>query len=241
MCRMLACVGPLDDVSPLLAAFRHEAARGRRLTERDGHRDGWGIVVGAEHVGRSAADASADAAYLDAAAQVAREGRGIAVAHLRAASAGAIDLDNTHPFVEDGLAFCHNGTIHGLAAEGESDSRAFFGAILADVREGLAPEDALVAAAQRIDKAHTHSSLTCFLTDGRALWGLRKVGTDPVECADRACAADYYTLGVARVGEVVVVAQEHEFVGRAHEWREVPDGHLVCLTLDGRVDVRGVF
>ena len=238
---MLACVGPLDDVSPLLAAFRHEAARGKRLLERDGHRDGWGIVVGAEHVGRSPLDASDDPAYLDAAAHVAREGRGIALAHLRAASAGAKTVENTHPFVEDGLAFCHNGNIRGLAPEGESDSRAFFAAILTEVRAGLTPEDALVATARRIDKAHTHSSLTCFLTDGQTLWALRRVGTDPVECADRACAADYYTLGVARVGEVVVVTQEHEFVGRAHDWREVPDGHLVRLTLDGRVDVRSVM
>lgn len=245
MCRMLATVGPFAEASPLVASFRNEVHRGKRLlVDTTGHRDGWGIVAGAApaHVARSVLDASEDEAYPEAAARVARmPGRGVALAHLRAASAGAIEVENSHPFVEGGLAFCHNGTIRGLSGPGGSDSRGYFARVLEEARAGLAPADALAAVAGRLAKAHTYSSLTCLLTDGRTLWGLRTLGDDPEECGDCACASDYYTLGVSRIGGLTVVAQEHEFLPRGASWETVPDGHLLTVAADGAWSMRRVM
>lgn len=245
MCRMLATVGPFDEASLLVASFRNEVHRGKRLlVDTTGHRDGWGVVAGTPpaHAGRSVLDASEDPSYPEAAARVGRmAGRGVLLAHLRAASAGAVEVENSHPFLGDGLAFCHNGTVRGLEGPGGSDSRGYFAQVLDETRSGLAPADAIAAVAARLAKTHTYSSLTCLLTDGRTLWGLRKVGDDPEECGDRACAADYYTLGVSRIGHLTVVAQEREFLPRGASWETVPDGHLVTVAPDGTWSTRRVM
>lgn len=243
MCRMMGAVGAFEEASRLVGSFRGEAERGRRLVQVGGHHDGWGIVAGAPpaHAGRSVMDAMQDPGYLEAAGRVARPGRGVAVAHLRAASVGAIDVENSHPFVQEGLAFCHNGTIRGLEGPGGSDSRGYFAMVLEEVRAGLSPGDALAAAARQVAKAYTYSSVTALLTDGRTLWGVRKVGDDPEECADAACAADYYTLGVSRLGGLTVVAQEHESLPRGAAWDVVPDGGMVTVAPDGSWRVARVF
>ena len=240
---MMGCVGAYEDAARLAFAFRHEAEKGKRLLESDGHRDGWGIVAGSppKHCGRSVLDASTDPAYPMAAQRVARPGSGVTLLHLRAASAGAIEVENSHPFVVRGFAFCHNGTIRGLEGPGGSDSRGYFAAVLEEMKWGLAPADALAAAARRLAKTHTYSSLTCLLTDGATLWGLRKVGDDPQECSDKACAADYYTLGVARAGRVTIVSQEHERIPREGAWSVVPDGHLLTVARDGTWSTRRVL
>lgn len=242
MCRMLGAVGPLGEAAALLATFRQQAAAGTTLPDHArGHRDGWGIARAAgdglvRHAGRSTLDASEDPEYPLAAARVAEPGRGVAMVHVRAASAGAVSLENTHPFIEGNLAFCHNGTVHGIAEDGESDSRAYFARILQAVRDGASPREAFLSTARGLEAEPARfSSLTALLTDGRTLWGVRKVGQDPAECADAACAADYYTLGVARVGALAVVAQEREFLPLGTAWDAVPDGGFVEVRRDGSV------
>ena len=236
MCRMLGAVGPLREAAALVASFRREAVDGARLAETRGHRDGWGVVAGAPpaYAGRSARDASDDPAYPDAAARVARDGRGVALVHLRAASAGSVSVENAHPFVEDGLAFCHNGTVHGVAPPDQNDSRAYFAQVLRARRAGASPAEALRAVALRLAKEPaTFSSLTALLTDGATLWGVRRVGEEPTECADRGCALAYYDLAVARVGGLTVLAQERRALPAGATWESVPDGSLVEIRADG--------
>jgi hypothetical protein len=67
------------------------------------------------------------------------------------------------------------------------------------------------------------------------------VGDDPQECADKACAADYYTLGVSRVGDLLVVTQEREFLPTGAAWETVPDGHLLTVGPDGAWSTRPVL
>jgi predicted glutamine amidotransferase len=72
------------------------------------------------------------------------------VAHVRFASTGALDLNNTHPFRQDGRLFVHNGVIEDLPAlearvgeemalvKGDTDSERFFALITHEIaaREG---------------------------------------------------------------------------------------------------------
>ena len=64
------------------------------------------------------------------------------VAHVRFASTGALTVDNTHPFEQDGRLFAHNGAIEGLPAleselgpegmalvHGDTDSERWFALI----------------------------------------------------------------------------------------------------------------
>src|SRR5438874_4997164 len=95
MCRMFATVGSYDAAAPLVARFQRESAEGARVPDHPGgHRDGWGLVKGAAYLGRSARDAFDDPEYAAAAARVRGPGRGVALAHLRAASAGAVNVEN---------------------------------------------------------------------------------------------------------------------------------------------------
>jgi predicted glutamine amidotransferase len=248
MCRMVAALGPRGDALRLASAFRQEASAGRVAKgARPGHADGWGLVfadaAGAlRYAGRSPLDAASDPAYPEALARLAADAppRTALLAHVRKATRGARSLDNTQPFIEDGYAFCHNGTVDGAAPEGESDSRALFRRILDALRKGATPEDAIAGLAREVDARHSYTSLTFLLTDGRALWGLRRIGNDPTACAPEACAADYYTLAHAPLPDGgIVVAQEPDLLGIPHA-RPVPDGALLTVR-DGTVAVRQVL
>ena len=237
MCRMMGVVAP-EGVDPeLLARFRSQARGHVAPGDSPGHADGWGIVCydarrRPTYAGRSTGDALADPLY-DQALEELRKARpsGPLLAHVRKASAGALSVDNTHPFTHGAWSFCHNGTVWGFAPEGESDSRALFAALMADIeRTG----SVVAAMARLVDEVSCldFTSLTCLLSDGRSLWGLRKVGNVDEACRQGACTPDYYTLGFARIGAHTVVSQEHEFLG-VPEWRVVPDGRVVHVAPDG--------
>lgn len=236
MCRMMGIVAPHGVDPELLARFRQQARGMVTPGESPGHADGWGIVHydgdRPTYAGRSTGDAMTDPLY-PAAVDALRKRRpaGPLLAHVRKASAGARVLDDTHPFTSGRWAFCHNGTVWGFAPEGQSDSRALFAALLRDIERGRTPREAFRALVDEVSCLR-FTSLTCLLTDGRTLWGLRKAGNVDEECRDDACSPEYYTLGVARIGDQTVVSQEHEFLG-VDLWHVVPDGNVLTIGPDG--------
>src|SRR3954466_7087881 len=70
------------------------------------------------------------------------------IAHVRYSSSAALELRNTHPFLQDGRIFAHNGVVEGLdvidarlaelgagdLVQGETDSERIFALITACVR-----------------------------------------------------------------------------------------------------------
>jgi predicted glutamine amidotransferase len=123
------------------------------------HRDGWGIAIhDADHSAKLGEDAwalhkgTAPAADDHRFHELAAQSRGhLLVAHIRQKTVGPTRLENTHPFVREGWAFAHNGTIqdtdHLRAAcsgsrlreiAGDTDSELFFAYILTRLdAEGL--------------------------------------------------------------------------------------------------------
>src|SRR5581483_11477836 len=167
MCRMMGVVGARESAQPLAARFRLEASQGRVARGASkGHADGWGLVQtmpdgSLRHAGLSPLDAASDPQYPLAIAQLGQGApRGVLLAHVRKATAGAKTLANTHPFIEEGYAFCHNGTVEGYAPEGASDSRAFFASLLAEIRKGASEEDAIATLARDVDARFRYTSLT---------------------------------------------------------------------------------
>lgn len=230
---MMATVGPGPAPIDALGRFRALADAGRIPlgAKRTGHKDGWGIVryvAGIpSYVGRSPADAATDPAFPVAIAQLERRPpSGVVLAHLRRASQGDTTLENTQPFVHGAMAFCHNGTIRGLAPRGESDSRLFFERIVSAART-MAMPDAIQEVTRDLRARFVHTSLTSMLTDGRTLWALRAIGNDPAACVPSACPQDYFTLGFGRIGDTVVVSQESAYLSLVGEWVSVPDGSLL--------------
>jgi predicted glutamine amidotransferase len=240
MCRMMGLVGDVAANRALFERFRIEASEGNiGRNMQPGHRDGWGIVHdGLQYAGRSALDAAVDPEYVKAA----REARGpVGLVHFRKATAGAKSAENSHPFIAEGLAFAHNGSVFGIAQPGQSDSKEVFSRILDERRKGASVEDAIATVARDVDKRYRYTSLTLLVTDGSTLWGLRKIGNDPVACADEACPQEYYTLGVAKMPDgSVVVSQDHEIIG-LKDWHGIADGEIVTVTSGRTVSTRKAF
>lgn len=247
MCRMMAVVSR-DPVDPdLFARFRSQARDGRlRKGYTPGHGDGWGIVyydsAGApQYAGRSALDASTDPAYPEAIDRL-RKGapRGVVLAHVRKASVGGASVENSHPFLAGRLTLAHNGTIHGFAPAGRTDSRHLLDLVASRVTGGEEPGAALAAVVKDAAARHRFSSATTLLSDGRTLWATRRVSHDHhAECGDD-CPIDYYTLAVGNVGGATVVSQEHEFLGSGGAWTPVPEGSLLTVEADGHHRVRAL-
>jgi glutamine amidotransferase len=114
------------------------------------------------------------------------------LAHVRYASTGGLSVDNTHPFMQAGRLFAHNGVVHGLGilntrletlralhhVHGDTDSERVFALITAettrhdgDVTEGLK------AAVDWITEHIPVYSLNLVLTTATDLWALRYPAT----------------------------------------------------------------
>jgi predicted glutamine amidotransferase len=140
------------------------------------------------------------AAYQDQA--FAREARTVAsttfVAHVRFASTGGLEMQNTHPFMQENRVFAHNGVIaeldelerelgdYGRLVAGDTDSERFFALITkaidghhGDVGRGI------TAAARWVAERLPLYSLNVILTTPRELWALRFPDTHELWLLDR--------------------------------------------------------
>jgi len=181
MCRMMSMVGRVPD-DDALGQFRGLAAEGNVLPGSTcGHGDGWGFAAfrgGApaffEKSGRSATE---DPRFPLAGDALRAARPDTLLCHLRKASKGSVDDVNAHPFLREGIAFCHNGGIrqselipvYDLEPEGGTDSERFFLNILGRLKSGEAStlRQAAEQAVAFVHKELPYSSISFLLTDGR--------------------------------------------------------------------------
>jgi predicted glutamine amidotransferase len=102
-----------------------------------GHNDGWGIVAYKNgspfFYTRSTQSAMGDSSFDKSLNIIESCKPDIVIAHLRKTTTGGNSVQNTHPFLSDNIAFCHNGTIKSFSnSETESDSHKFFIKIISD-------------------------------------------------------------------------------------------------------------
>jgi predicted glutamine amidotransferase len=208
--------------------------------------------------GRPVVDKQPIAAFEDRA--FAREARKVHsrtfVAHVRFASTGASELQNTHPFEQRGRLLAHNGVIENLPAleaelgdamrevQGDTDSERLFALITreidaagGDVGEGIARAARWVAANLPI------YALNVVLITSTDLWALRYPDTHDLfvlECDPR--PGGDLRSGTVRVASPeqpsVVVASEKMDDDRA--WRPLESGQLVHVGADLKVQITDV-
>jgi len=212
MCRLLGVVFlggfPAETLSELKILSEIGTVPGEK---RRGHRDGWGIATfkdGKPHyIGRSIKPAFSDPAYnkaMKAAKSLAPPN--MLIAHVRAASSGGVTMENTHPFIVNGLIFAHNGTVRGLArdpagrAKGETDSELVALLIADRMKETGSLRSAVKSVVkEEIDKRDFTAALF-LVCDGRALVGYRDFSAP-----DR---AGYYGLKMAKCEDSISLFQE---------------------------------
>jgi predicted glutamine amidotransferase len=152
------------------------------------HGDGWGMAWQDpdDHTLRSAS--SADSAVRDPAyAQLARQRLGRAgILHLRWATPGLpVTPQNTHPFVDDGYAFAHNGHISPIdrlerlltpeslaKLRGSTDSERYFRFVLQCIAERGDAVDGLRRALAGLVGEFPHASLNALMLSPTHLFGV---------------------------------------------------------------------
>ncbi len=128
MCRMIGVSsGEPVEVMPYFEAVRDMARSGKRAP----HGDGWGVayldgdeiklIRHTEPIWESDPE-ELEGVYSD-----------LFIIHARKASIGAVEMENIHPFRENGYAFAHNGTekarlrlLSGVRVRGDTDSERIF-------------------------------------------------------------------------------------------------------------------
>lgn len=180
MCRLLGSAAPapttVEDV--LGGEQRRVFADMARL-----HRDGWGTAWRDDDGVHGAASPTGAVGDPGLDAVLAEDRASARIVHLRLATRGmACSLENTHPFVVDGMAFAHNGSLEPtgpierlISARnrarliGTTDSERYFAAIRTAVDEGMTPLDATVATVSALREAYPRRSLNALLLTDREL------------------------------------------------------------------------
>lgn len=110
------------------------------------------------------------------------------IAHVRYATTGSLDVRNTHPFLQDGRIFAHNGVVHGLddidarlrelgtadLVGGETDSERVFALITGSIRARGGDETAgLIDAARWLAANAPIYAVNVLMSTATDMWALR--------------------------------------------------------------------
>ena len=163
--------------------------------------DGTGLGVFDEHA-RPQLDKQPIAAWQDTAfATEAHQLTGTTfIAHVRYATTGSLDVRNTHPFLQDGRIFAHNGVLEGLDAIderlrevgtddlvlGETDSERVFALITASIRaHGGDVTAGLVDATKWLAANVPIYAVNVLLSTATDMWALRYPETHELYVLER--------------------------------------------------------
>jgi glutamine amidotransferase len=208
------------------------------------------------------------AAYEDE--QFAEEAREVSsrtfVAHVRYASGSPITLRNTHPFVQAGRLFAHNGVIGDVSGlerrlgdgmsmvGGETDSERYFALVTQEIERTGDVGEGIVAAARWIAENLPVFALNCVLITDTDLWALRYPDVHELHVLERRAGGargDRHlehasARGSIRVrsGELahrpaVVVASEE--MDEDPGWRALQSGELVHVDADLQTTIHRVI
>ncbi|OBB65344.1 class II glutamine amidotransferase, partial [Mycobacterium sp. 852014-50255_SCH5639931] len=225
--------------------------------------DGTGLGVFDER-GRPQLDKQPMAAWEDAAfATEAHELTGTTfIAHVRYATTGALDVRNTHPFLQDGRIFAHNGVLEGLDVLGErlrevgtgdlvlgdTDSERVFALITASIRALDGDVTAGLTDAMKWLAANVPIyAVNVLLSTATDMWALRYPETHELYVLDRSGDAPTRALEFDLRTKRIHARSEHlctrpsvvfatERMDEDPRWRLLEPGELVHVDAALQVD-----
>ncbi|OBB30596.1 class II glutamine amidotransferase [Mycolicibacterium peregrinum] len=185
------------------------------------------------------------------------------IAHVRYASTGALDVANTHPFLQHGRIFAHNGVVEGLPAlderlkelgaadlvKGQTDSERVFALITAAVRanDGDVGAGVVEAIGWLADNVPIYA-VNLLLSTATDMWALRYPDTHDLYVLDRRNPAQRrLRLRSARIraesehltSQPSVVFASEPMDGE--DWQLIGPGELVHVDADLRIDRQPAF
>ena len=218
MCRLLGIYGQTDIWRDIAISFSRQAQTGHippGENQKPGHKDGWGITMSNQNdtamipVIRQLGSAHESSSFREAIHTVTRP-PAILLCHLRKASdIIPINLSNAHPFIHNGWAIIHNGTVFNarslprdpdlISCSDESDTEFFFHYLLTKIENRPAGQPIARAIAESAASISAdYSALNCILSNGRELYAIRQYRQ----------WEDYYTLYTyALPGSLIISSQ----------------------------------
>lgn len=192
MCRLLgfASPAPVTVESALGPGQREVFADMARL-----HRDGWGTAWrNADGLIERRGRPSCGVGDVELENTLAGGPSTARIVHLRLATQGlARTSANTHPFLADGMAFAHNGSLAPTgpierligeaqldALEGTTDSERYFAAVRTAIARGASVMDALVDTVVSLRAAYPNRSLNALLITGSDLFAVHASENVPI-------------------------------------------------------------
>lgn len=185
------------------------------------------------------------------------------IAHVRYASTGSLDVANTHPFLQDGQIFAHNGVVEGLPAlderlkelgtadlvNGQTDSERVFALVTAAVRTngGDVGAGVVEAIGWLADNVPIYA-VNLLLSTATDMWALRYPDTHDLYVLDRRKPAQRrLRLRSARIraesehlsSQPSVVFASEPMDGE--DWQLIAPGELVHVDADLRIDRQPAF
>ena len=177
------------------------------------------------------------------------------IAHVRYASTGNLDVRNTHPFLQDGRIFAHNGVVTGLdvldarlaqlgASDlvlGETDSERVFALITASIRGTGDIEAGLCDAVNWLAENVPIYAVNLLLSTATDMWALRYPEPNELYVLDRRQpeTSPDFDLQTARIHARASDLDMHPSVVFASEpmdddpgWRLLEPGTLVHVDAD---------
>ena len=228
---------------------------------RQSHRDpdgtglGYFTADGTPHVDKAPLAAYRDRAFAE---EARKEESATFVAHIRFASTGGLEPRNTHPFLQDGRLFAHNGVVEGLdrlddhlgedrsRVEGDTDSERFFALITRETRRHGGDVTEGIRQAARWIAAHLPVyALNLILVTPRELWALRYPDTHDLHVLERRAGGQHgsrhldhsgahghmrvHSAGLAGLPSVVVASERMD---DNPDWRPMEPGELLHVGPD---------
>jgi len=185
------------------------------------------------------------------------------LAHIRYATTGKLEMVNTHPFLQDGRIFAHNGVVEGLdqldarldslsargLVKGQTDSERVFALITASIRVRDGDIDAgLIDAIGWVADHLPLYALNVLLCTATDFWALRYPDTHELYVLDRRGDVGNFELRTDRIaarsahlsGLPSVVFASEPMDGNP-AWRLLEPGELVHVDVDLNVSSRLAF
>jgi len=189
------------------------------------------------------------------------------LAHVRYATTGALDVVNTHPFLQDGRIFAHNGVVHGLdrlddrlrqlgaadLAHGQTDSERVFALITASIRAHRDDVTAgIVDAVRWVADTLPVYSVNILLSTATDFWALRYPHAETLYVLDRREPGGAGTAKFDLRTDRIHARSEHltdlpsvvfasEPMDDAPGWRLLEPGELVHVDADLNITRRVVL
>lgn len=249
MCRILAISGKIDHQKSalILEKFQRLAEFGKVPGASKGHKDGWGIVAYAKGkpflYARNYKDAFKDPKYSAAVEGLKDKKFDIIVCHLRKASVGSKNTNNSHPFVCGSFSFCQNGTVldskkipltakFKKIVKGSSDSEKLFAYVLQRLNEKKKTDTKTIGKAinesvEYIRKNFDYTAMNIVFSDGKRIWALREVN-EKNDFVKKYKLMNYYSLSIGKGDGYSVICSE-KLPLKNVQWKAIANHELVRI------------